>query len=206
MVFVFPGRLRHVLHVAALWLCLGTPASLSAHNVAIERSLMIDVAPTQVEILAIYSEPPGIRTERLLALYDLDRDGRLDGKELLHAMPEVAKRAFLGIQILVDGQPANFTPTMRCKREQNRGQSCALYGVFPTTHTAKKIEVNLADQKGILSTPTRITSSHGLIRTLLNWNHKPHTGDDVITLVAGNTLSASFEPSGAQLANPDPLK
>ncbi len=178
-----------------------------AHKLPIERSLMMTVHQDRIEILMIYSEPPGIRTDRILAMYDLDRNGRLTGKELAIAMPDIAERAFNGVQIEVNGgTPVANAPELVCKREQDKGLACALYVDLPlSTKAPEKVEVRLLKKSGILPLPMRATASAGFLLAGQTLEETRIAPDLVVTLQPGQTWRTEVVPE-SHLAKPSPLK
>ncbi|MEZ4460177.1 MAG: hypothetical protein R3E66_10685 [bacterium] len=192
-------------HIAAALACIGLASAVaSAHVIPIERTLMVTAHADKLEVLAIYSEPPGVRTERLLALYDLNRDGRLTGKELPLATPELAERAFMGIRITVDGEVANNSAVeANCKREANKGLSCALY-LTVAAKLPERVEVALVNRQGVLTTPTQINAAEGVSADQATINGEPVEAGAVVRLAPGDALRVRFNHT--PVANPAPLK
>lgn len=178
-----------------------------AHKLPIERSLMMTVHQDRIEILMIYSEPPGIRTDRILAMYDLDRSGRLTGIELAIAMPDIAERAFNGVQIEVNGVvPVANAPELVCKREQDKGLACALYVDIPLPGgPPEKVEVRLLKKSGILTLPMRATASDGFLLAEQTFEGTTIVPNLVVTLQPGQTWHTKVV-SESHLAKPSPLK
>ena len=197
--------MRRPKHIAVALACVGLASAVAnAHDLPIERTLMVTPHTDKLEVLAIYSEPPGVRTERLLALYDLNRDGRLTGKELPLATPELAERAFMGIRISVDGEAAqNGAVEANCKREANKGLSCALY-LTVAAKQPESVEVALLNRAGVLATPTQISASEGVSVSHMTINGSPVASGAVVGLTSGDVLGVRFKHT--PVANPAPLK
>ncbi len=87
---------------------------------------MLQVHTSHAELLLIYVEPPGPRTDRLLALYDADRNGQIDGVEQRLARRAFLQRAFYGLDITFDAKSAKKTAEIRYKRDKNGGISVAI--------------------------------------------------------------------------------
>lgn len=178
-----------------------------AHTLPIERSLMMTVHQDRLEVLMIYNEPPGIRTERILAMYDLDRNGRLTGKELAIASPDIAERAFNGIKIEVNGiVPTANQPQLACKREQDKGLSCALYVDLPLpAGPPEMVEIQLIKKSGILPLPMQASASEGFVLQAQTLGTTPVAPNIVVTLHPGQIWRAKVV-SESHLAKPAPLK
>lgn len=189
-----------------LWLAVGVALSPLAHghSLPIERSLMIAVHADRVEVLGIYAEAPGLRTDRLLAMYDLDRDGRLDGRELPLAAPEIATRAFLGIHVELDGTTPPVSPEIKCKRESNRGLSCAVYARIDTREATQRLRVSLDARSGVTPTLVRVSAGDRMMRQTLIVDGRPNEAADVVELRPGDHLDAEFRV--VRLANGSNVK
>jgi hypothetical protein len=112
--------------VALVVLCFAVPAS--AHDLPIERSLVLQVHSSHAELLLVYSEPPGPRTERLLALYDTNENGKIDGVEGTLAKRPMLRRAFLGLNLSFPHvTTAKKEPQIRYRRDRAGGLAVAIY-------------------------------------------------------------------------------
>ncbi len=207
-----PSNTRKRIHVACVWAAITclmmSCASLAwAHTLPIERSLMMTIHQDRLEVLMIYTEPPGIRTERILAMYDLDRNGRLTGKELAIASPDIAERAFNGVKIEVNGVvPTANQPELSCKREQDKGLSCALYVDLPLpSGSPETVEVRLIKKSGILPLPMQASASEGFVLEAQALETTPVAPNAVVTLHPGQFWRAKVV-SESHLAKPAPLK
>lgn len=196
--------MRRRLQIATILAVTVLGAPSFAHKIPIERSLMVTVHPNRIEILAIYAEPPGIRTEWLLGLFDFDRDGRLDGRELVFAAPELAIRAFTGVQMTLNGKPIPASvPEAKCKREQNKGLSCALYLDLSLPEAPEALQIQLAGIHGVLVTPTQINVADGVSVSDLVLSGEPARSGDIVYLHPGSALTAQLH---SNIAKAPPLK
>ncbi len=200
-----PNRNRMAAAVTSVTLFCGSLAW--AHTLPIERSLMMTVHQDRLEVLMIYNEPPGIRTKRILAMYDLDRNGRLTGKELAIASPDIAERAFNGIKIEVNGVvPTANQPQLACKRGQDKGLSCALYVDLPLpAGPPERVEIQLMKKSGILPLPMQASASEGFVLEAQTLGTTPVAPNTVVTLHPGQFWRAKVV-SESHLAKPAPLK
>lgn len=144
--------MRKLLFTTIFLLGFCVPSVVAAHNFPIERSAVLQVHASHAELLLIYAEPPGPRTDRLLALYDSNRNGEIDGAETSIAEGAMLARANLGLNIqfskAVHGGDA---PRLRFKKERNGGISVAVFQRFefiaPQDEIA--IDVSLQDSVGV---------------------------------------------------------
>lgn len=143
---------RHILAVAAALLCLLVTTSASGHDLPIERSLVLQVHTSHAELLMVYTEPPGPRTERLLALHDANRNGKIDGAEGALAKRPMLRRAFLGLDIEFPGITTGEKESrIRYKRDRAGGIAVAIYQRidFITADNELNVEVSLEGASGI---------------------------------------------------------
>lgn len=105
---------------------------------------MIQVHTSHAELLMVYVEPPGPRTDRILALYDTNRDGQIDGIEQRLARRLFIERAFFGLDIGFDTQSAPKTAEIRYKRDKNGGISVAILQRIDLVIDSNDLSVNLA--------------------------------------------------------------
>lgn len=120
--------LAYLTTLAIALACTGWAPSAEAHDLPIERSLVVQVHSSHAELLLVYREPPGPRTQRLLALYDADENGEIDGAEGALAKRPMLRRAFLGLNLeFADVKTGKKEPQIRYKRERGGGLSVAIY-------------------------------------------------------------------------------
>src|SRR5690606_10880464 len=73
--------------------------NLAAHELPVEREMVIQRADSTLRVMLVYRESPGKRTDRLMAFHDLDQDGRLSSTEMKSVAPELSKRALHALRI-----------------------------------------------------------------------------------------------------------
>jgi len=110
-----------------LLLVLLAPNLGSAHELPIERELMVQYDGDTLQILMVYREPPGARSDRLKALYDTNRDGRITGSESKGMHPEMLRRATHQLRFQLDGHTIVPTSTdIKIVSERTGGFSAAI--------------------------------------------------------------------------------
>ena len=185
--------------ILPLLLLMGWTATAAAHELAIERSLTIQLHASHAELLLIYSEPPGPRTDRILALYDSDKDGRISGVEARLARRPMLRRAQLGLDVSVNGaNTAEKQPQVRFRRDESGGIAMATYQRidFIAQADAISIDVKLGDVKGTPELQLEVESG-------ADW-HFP--GDDAgrrVTLRPGKTASFAVERTVPEVTTDD---
>jgi hypothetical protein len=146
----FAGGVLATIVTALLCLLLSTPAS--AHDLPIERSLVLQIHTSHAELLLVYTEPPGPRTDRLLALHDANRNGKIDGVEGTLAKRPMLRRAFLGLDLSFPNvNTAKKEPQIRYRRDRSGGIAVAIYQRIDFVHSANELDVlvELEDAKGV---------------------------------------------------------
>lgn len=104
------------------------PGMARAHDFPAERSLLVQVSNDRVEMMLVYQEPPGPRTDLLMAKFDLNNDGALTDGELKLAEGELSRRAFDGLRLEVEGERAGMhPPDMKVTRNRDGGLAAAFY-------------------------------------------------------------------------------
>lgn len=125
---------------------LAAPAS--AHSFPIERSAVLQLHTAHAELLLLYREPPGPRTDRILALYDQNKNGQLDGIEQRLARRMFLQRAFFGLEIVFDHKSAKKTAELRFKRDPDGGISVAILQRIDLIVDSNALSVKLTLTKG----------------------------------------------------------
>jgi hypothetical protein len=168
-------RLRSIV----LWAIL-VPCLAQSHSFDVERSVAVQVRPGHIQMLFIYSSPPGPRTDLFLARHDLDRDGRIDGPEVFIAGEEMFRWATRGIDLRSDGLPINWShPEAKFRRD--RGGS--LVGVFflqlphrMATDTSKRLHLSIAAGRQIPPTEVTVEAGPG---ARLTWSNLQASGGSI---------------------------
>ncbi len=120
--------MRHGALIAVLAALLLPSVAADAHEFPVERSLLAQVSLDRVEMMLVYTEPAGPRTDLLIAKFDLDNDGEIAGPELKLAEGELTKRAFRGLELEFLGERAGMhPPEMKVKRTREGGLAAAFY-------------------------------------------------------------------------------
>ena len=101
-------------------------ASAAAHTYPAERTAVLQLKTSHAELLLIYKEPAGPRTDRLLALYDQNGNGQIDGLETRLARRAFLSRAFAGLTFEFDAQSGEKAPELRFRRDPDGGISVAI--------------------------------------------------------------------------------
>ncbi len=167
---------------------------LAAHEgLPIERSAIAQIHSDRVEILLMYSEPPGPRSDALLGRYDLDGDGRIDGKkETALAMPEVSKRMALGLRFEVDGErPQMKPPELKVEKDRSGGLAAALYLTYeldPLEVGSRTLNIRVSDRRGVVPLSIIVEAGEGLT---IAETDMPHDGRETrpVTMPAGTEFS-----------------
>ena len=119
-----------------------------AHSFPVERSAVLQVHTSHADLLLVYVEPPGPRTDRLLALYDANRNGQIDGVEQQLARRAFLQRAFYGFDIGYDCKSAAKTAEIRYKRDKNGGISVAVLQRFDLIVDSNDLTISLSLSDG----------------------------------------------------------
>lgn len=134
-----------------LLLVLLFPTFGSAHELPIERELMVQYDGKTLQVLMVYREPPGARSDRLKALYDSNRDGRISSSESKGMHPEMLRRATHQLRILKDGQPIAWSTTdIKIVSERTGGFSSAILLEYQKEALTGRFTVELGDAPGTL--------------------------------------------------------
>lgn len=143
-------RLIRTSILVAICSLLGFAAS--AHDMPIERQAVLQLHPTHAELLLVYNEPPGPRTDRLLAVHDSNRNGEIDGVEGKLAKSAMLRRAFLGLEFgFGDAASRDREPEIRYKRDRSGGFAIAILrrtDVIPEDRTVD-VSATMADGSGL---------------------------------------------------------
>lgn len=156
-----------------LMMLLLTAATASAHDLPVQRSLAIQMHASHAELLLIYSEPPGPRTDRILALYDSDKDGKIEGTEVILARSPMLRRARLGLDVSFTGAlTAEKQPQIRFKRDKGGGIAMATYQRidFVAIKDKLSVDVTVGGRKGTPELDLVVDAG-------ADWNHSG--GDEV---------------------------
>lgn len=109
---------------------------------------MVQVHTAHAELLLLYREPPGPRTDRILALYDQNKNGELDGLEQRLARRLFLQRAFFGLEIDFGYKRAEKTANLRFKRDADGGISVAIFQRIDLIIDSNEMTLKLAVRKG----------------------------------------------------------
>lgn len=140
--------MREVVAIAALLLL---PALAAAHSYPVERAAVLQLHPAHAELLLIYKEPAGPRTDRLLALYDQDKNGAIDGVEVHLATPEILRRAFAGVTFDFGAPHKAQRAELNFKRDVDGGVSVAILQRFDVTlASTARLTVRLDDGAAVV--------------------------------------------------------
>lgn len=181
--------------------------ALSAHEgMPVERSAIAQIHADRVEILLMYSEPPGPRSEALLGRYDIDGDGRIDGdKETALALPEVSKRIALGLEFEVDGErPFMQPPALKITRDRSGGLAAALYLTYrldQLTAGNRTLQIRVSDRDGVVPLNIIVEAGEGLS---IVETDMPHDGRETrpVTMPPGTDFSVRVAPQAAGTGTP----
>jgi hypothetical protein len=109
--------------------------SLAAHELPVEREMMVQRADKTLRIMVVYREPSGKRAERLMAFYDLNQDGRLSSSEATAVAPELTKRAMHEIHVESAKSPLVAQKTdVKVVMERTGGITAAILFEFDVTN------------------------------------------------------------------------
>lgn len=163
--------MRHALNpLTALVILIATFATVQVYaheNLPITRSAIAQIHSDRVEILLIYSEPPGVRSDALLARYDINGNAKIDGKETMLALPEISKRMVLGLRFEVEGEkPQMRSPELKIKKDRSGGLSFALYLIYDlkslNPNDSRSLSVTVGPESGTLPLKLIVEAADGL--------------------------------------------
>lgn len=133
--------------LTALFCLLVIPEAV-AHEFEAQRSAVLQLHTSHAELLLVYVEPAGPRAERLLALYDQNRDGKFDAVEERLARRALLERAFYGLELGFDVQRADKTAELRTRREPDGGISVAVLQRIDLIVPSNRLTVTVAVRAG----------------------------------------------------------
>lgn len=133
---------------AATLLVLIASSTAYAHDNPAERSAVLQVHTAHAELLLIYKEPRGPRVDRLFALYDQNRNGKIDGLETRIARRAFLDRAFYGFDLTFDAKSSPKTAELRYKTEDDGGISVAVLQRIDLIIGKNEMEVGLSLRPG----------------------------------------------------------
>lgn len=132
---------------------------LAAHELPVEREMVVQHAEQTMRVMLVYREPPGKRTERLMAFYDLDQDGRLSSAEMASMGPELQKRALHEVTIESSDKRLVAQKTdVKVVTERTGSISAAILLEFDVKEL-EGFSIRLGKQAGILPLTLRILPS-----------------------------------------------
>ena len=143
---------------ALLFVVVGALASVNAtaHTYPIERSGVLQLHTAHAELLLVYVEPPGPRTKRILALYDQNGNGNIDGVEKALARRTFLRRAFHGLDIEFGTKSSKKAPEIRYKRDKDGGLSVAILQRIDLVIPSNELELKVALAKGETIVPLQL--------------------------------------------------
>ena len=186
---------QRLFHLAAVVLCLSATALLHpgdalGHDFDPERELLIQVFPTHVDILILYTEAPDERSDFFAAKFGLRGQG-----STAPFFQELASRAILprmldGLEFEVKGErPRTAEPEVRLKNVEGRVMAAAFvrYDLPELSDDGQRTFVVRAAERSFVSTRAVIYGGQG--RQLVEHGESPLThhlfrGDELITTFA----------------------
>ena len=112
-----PSLRRRALIGALLALTTSTPGVLVAHEFPLERGLVVQMSANEVHVLVSYQDPRTDRSSLLFKNYDINADGRLEGKEAQLAAGQLLPMALQGVKLEVPGlKPGTTLPQVKIER------------------------------------------------------------------------------------------
>ncbi len=176
-----------------LWLL---SATAHAHDLKVERSIIAQVHATKVQILVIYNEAPGDRSERFMAKYDVNRNARIDGSEVLLATPEISRLALLGLEFEVEGEkPKMLPPEVKFENKPGKPVSAAILLTYELDAVPQRtLHIRQKPAKGLPETTVAIEAGEGL--TISNSSGAASTRTTApLRLTPGDKISVTFAAS-----------
>lgn len=197
-------RLGAVTLLATLML-IGTAGS--AHDFPVERTMAVQLHTSHVEVMVVHVEPAGPRTQRILALHDQNRDGKIEGSEAVLAKPAMRKRALLGLDLELVGVPSSEQRSdVRFRRDKGGGFSIAAFRRmdFVLGDNSLDVAISLANRAGLPSTTV-------LFETVGDWQVSGSTqaqrllkpGDRWVVRATRNPVPASPTTGSQDLPMPE---
>ena len=170
-------------------------STAAAHEFPVERSAVLQVHTSHAELLLVYVEPPGPRTDRLLALYDADRNGKIDGVEERLARRAFLHRAFYGLKFEFDAQSIERTAEIRYKRDERGGISVAILQRFDLSIPTNALALDLSLSSGETIPPIDI-----IIEPVGKWVIAGAEGERKVSLAPGQKqrVALSRTPTAAE--------
>ncbi len=131
-----------------------------AHELPQERTVLVQVSKTSVEVMIVYLEPPGPSVDLLMKRFDLNKDGELTGPEARLAGGEWIRRVLHGLQFEVAGEkPRAREPEIKFRVEKKGSLSAAVYARWDLEslpdHKTRTVHVRLLRQPE--NVPTEVT-------------------------------------------------
>lgn len=139
---------RIALSLTLLFLLMGIGLSASAHELPIERQMVLDWSDEALGAMLVYREPPGPRSDRLKSMFDANRDGRISPAEARKMGPHLYLRATHKLAFRVDNE--SVVPTLvetKVVRERTGGFSVAFLISFDQ---GSEFEVSVIDEPGVI--------------------------------------------------------
>lgn len=140
--------LRIALSLTLILLSMGMGTSASAHELPIERQMVLDWSDEALGAMLVYREPPGPRSDRLKSMFDANRDGRISPAEARKMGPQLYMRATHKLAFKVDKKPV--MPVLvetKVVRERTGGFSVAFLISF---EQGTEFEVSVIDEPGVI--------------------------------------------------------
>ncbi|MFU8803762.1 MAG: hypothetical protein ACNA8W_08145 [Bradymonadaceae bacterium] len=152
--------LRRLTYIAPLLAIISLAVmSLSkdsqAHDVDPLRTVIVQVEVDRIDVMILFEEPAGARASLLLAKYDADQNGQIDGAEAELAGREMLPRMLAGLQFEVAGeQPRTAAPEIKFQTTPARGITAAAFVSYalPALESDKERTIhvrNLREKHGL---------------------------------------------------------
>ena len=129
--------------------------AVEAHGGVSSRSLVLQVDAHGVAGLWDVTER-GQRVALLLAMFDLNRDGKLSSKEKAAVAASIVQRGMAGVSVAVEGRPLRSGDSLRARVVEGDGRKNSLEAVglvtysTPLTADSYAFEVSVGDGYGAL--------------------------------------------------------
>lgn len=140
--------LRIALSLTLILLSIGMGTSTSAHELPIERQMVLDWTDDALGAMLVYREPPGPRSDRLKLMFDANRDGRISPAEARKMGPQLYMRATHKLEFQVDKK--SVMPVLvetKVVRERTGGFSVAFLISF---EQGSEFEVSVVEEPGVI--------------------------------------------------------
>lgn len=188
---------RHLTYIFPIFALTSLVLIAEAHELDPLRTVIVQVEPNRLDLMILFEEPPGPRASLLLAKYDVDQNGLIEGPEAELAGREMLPRMLAGLQFEVLGErPRTGEPKIKFQTTPSRGITAAAFVSYELAtldvDAPRTIEVRNLPLNHGLSAEFLIRAGQGLQITASTHPHSSGLATQPFTLTPGNAASATL--------------